>query len=105
MGHDDRDISEAFSRYDHDGNRILDRDEQEKMKRELEEKRVGNFSPFIVPFLKILRFSCYSVWLKAYFLLFYQNALNAELRNLTHGNKEGNAKPALSSVNQEQFQK
>ncbi|XP_053477499.1 polycystic kidney disease 2-like 1 protein [Ictalurus furcatus] len=39
MGHDDRDISEAFSRYDQDGNQILDREEQEKMKRELEEKR------------------------------------------------------------------
>ncbi|KAI5107961.1 polycystic kidney disease 2-like 1 protein, partial [Silurus meridionalis] len=39
MGHDDQDISEAFSKYDHDGNQILDRKEQEKMKRELEEKR------------------------------------------------------------------
>ncbi|XP_053358417.1 polycystic kidney disease 2-like 1 protein [Clarias gariepinus] len=39
MGHDDHDISEAFSRYDQDRNHILDREEQEKMKRELEEKR------------------------------------------------------------------
>lgn len=68
MGHDDRDISEAFSRYDHDGNRILDRDEQEKMKRELEEKRVGNFSPLLFCFLKY-SFYCYSVWLKAYFFI------------------------------------
>lgn len=45
MGHDDRDISEAFSKYDKDGNQILDRVEQEKMKRELEEKRVWNFFP------------------------------------------------------------
>lgn len=46
MGHDDRDISEAFSRYDQDGNQILDREEQQKMKRELEEKRVWNFLPY-----------------------------------------------------------
>lgn len=45
MGHDDRDISEAFSKYDKDGNQILDRAEQEKMKRELEEKRVWSFFP------------------------------------------------------------
>ncbi|MCI4376314.1 hypothetical protein PGIGA_G00187190 [Pangasianodon gigas] len=72
MGHDDHDISEAFSKYDKDGNQILDREEQEKMKRELEEKR---------------------------------NALNAELRNLTHGNKaEDNEKTNSSSVNQQEFQ-
>ncbi|XP_060782070.1 polycystin-2-like protein 1 [Neoarius graeffei] len=72
MGHDDHDISEAFSKYDQDGNQILDREEQERMKQELESKR---------------------------------NALNAELRNLTHGNKaEDNKKTNSSSVNQEQFQ-
>ncbi|XP_026794476.3 polycystic kidney disease 2-like 1 protein [Pangasianodon hypophthalmus] len=72
MGHDDNDISEAFSKYDKDGNQILDREEQEKMKRELEEKR---------------------------------NALNAELRNLTHGNKaEDNEETNSSSVNQQEFQ-
>lgn len=40
MGHDDHEISEAFSRFDQDGNQILDMEEQETMKRELEEKRV-----------------------------------------------------------------
>ncbi|KAK9541858.1 hypothetical protein VZT92_001876 [Zoarces viviparus] len=39
MGHADHEISAAFSRFDHDGNQILDEDEQEKMKIELEEKR------------------------------------------------------------------
>lgn len=40
MGHADHEISAAFSRFDRDGNQILDEDEQEKMKIELEEKRV-----------------------------------------------------------------
>ncbi|TSK22687.1 Polycystic kidney disease 2-like 1 protein [Bagarius yarrelli] len=71
MGHDDRDISEAFEKYDKDSNQILDREEQDKMKRELEEKR---------------------------------NALNAELRNLTHRNKtEDSNLTSPSSVHQEQF--
>ncbi|XP_071337506.1 polycystin-2-like protein 1 [Trachinotus anak] len=39
MGHADHEISAAFSRFDHDGNQILDKDEQERMKIELEEKR------------------------------------------------------------------
>ncbi|KAM4607907.1 polycystin-2-like protein 1 [Polymixia lowei] len=39
MGHADHEISAAFSRFDYDGNQILDHEEQEKMKRELEEKR------------------------------------------------------------------
>ncbi|XP_041921583.1 polycystic kidney disease 2-like 1 protein isoform X1 [Alosa sapidissima] len=39
MGHADNEISAAFARFDKDGNNILDKDEQERMKRELEEKR------------------------------------------------------------------
>eukprot|EP00064_Thunnus_orientalis_P016218 superscaffoldBa00003165_g16281 len=39
MGHADHEISAAFSRFDRDGNQILDEDEQERMKTELEEKR------------------------------------------------------------------
>uniref|UniRef100_A0AAY5ENT2 Polycystic kidney disease 2-like 1 n=1 Tax=Electrophorus electricus TaxID=8005 RepID=A0AAY5ENT2_ELEEL len=40
MGHADHEISAAFSRFDQDGNQILDLVEQETMRRELEEKRV-----------------------------------------------------------------
>uniref|UniRef100_A0A3P8VQI1 Polycystin 2 like 1, transient receptor potential cation channel n=1 Tax=Cynoglossus semilaevis TaxID=244447 RepID=A0A3P8VQI1_CYNSE len=39
MGHADHEISAAFSQFDHDGNQILDKDEQQRMKMELEEKR------------------------------------------------------------------
>uniref|UniRef100_A0A667XTS1 Polycystin 2 like 1, transient receptor potential cation channel n=1 Tax=Myripristis murdjan TaxID=586833 RepID=A0A667XTS1_9TELE len=39
MGHADHEISAAFSHFDRDGNQILDREEQERMKIELEEKR------------------------------------------------------------------
>ncbi|KAI1894633.1 hypothetical protein AGOR_G00117770 [Albula goreensis] len=39
MGHADSEISAAFSRFDRDGNHILDEEEQTNMKRELEEKR------------------------------------------------------------------
>ncbi|XP_062422535.1 polycystin-2-like protein 1 isoform X1 [Pungitius pungitius] len=39
MGHSEQEISAAFSRFDHDGNQILDKGEQERMKIELEEKR------------------------------------------------------------------
>ncbi|XP_038572960.1 polycystic kidney disease 2-like 1 protein [Micropterus salmoides] len=39
MGHADHEISAAFSRFDRDGNQILDEHEQERMKIELEEKR------------------------------------------------------------------
>ncbi|XP_061601775.1 polycystin-2-like protein 1 [Cololabis saira] len=39
MGHADHEISAAFSQFDQDGNQILDADEQERMKIELEEKR------------------------------------------------------------------
>ncbi|TNN34612.1 Polycystic kidney disease 2-like 1 protein [Liparis tanakae] len=39
MGHAEHEISAAFSRFDRDGNHILDEDEQRRMKRELEEKR------------------------------------------------------------------
>ena len=40
MGHADHEISAAFARFDRDGNQILDHEEQERMKQELEEKRV-----------------------------------------------------------------
>ncbi|KAG7279838.1 hypothetical protein CRUP_013748, partial [Coryphaenoides rupestris] len=39
MGHADHEISAAFSRFDYDGNQVLDQEEQERMKAELEEKR------------------------------------------------------------------
>lgn len=110
MGHDDHDISEAFSKYDQDGNQILDCEEQEKMKRELEEKRVWNlFSPYIVFFLKMFVFllMCFTVTMFEWkmYTYFYQNALNVELHNLTQGNKaEGNEKKTSDSVDQEQFQ-
>jgi len=40
MGHADHEISAAFSKFDKDGNQTLDKQEQEIMKQELEEKRV-----------------------------------------------------------------
>ncbi|KAJ3610234.1 hypothetical protein NHX12_022328 [Muraenolepis orangiensis] len=39
MGHADHEISAAFSRFDYDGNQVLDQKEQERMKAELEENR------------------------------------------------------------------
>ncbi|XP_015235701.1 PREDICTED: polycystic kidney disease 2-like 1 protein [Cyprinodon variegatus] len=39
MGHGDNEISAAFTKFDRDGNRVLDADEQTRMKMELEEKR------------------------------------------------------------------
>ncbi|XP_023183642.1 polycystic kidney disease 2-like 1 protein [Xiphophorus maculatus] len=39
MGHEDKEISAAFSQFDRDGNQVLDVDEQTRMKIELEEKR------------------------------------------------------------------
>lgn len=39
MGHADHEISEAFSKFDKDGNQVLDEAEQKRMKKELEEKR------------------------------------------------------------------
>ncbi|KAG1951065.1 polycystic kidney disease 2-like 1 protein [Pimephales promelas] len=39
MGHADHEISAAFSKFDKDGNQTLDKQEQEIMKQELEEKR------------------------------------------------------------------
>lgn len=51
MGHADHEISAAFSQFDHDGNQILDKDEQQRMKMELEEKRVCGsrlFDPDVV---------------------------------------------------------
>lgn len=41
MGHDDHEITTAFSRFDQDGNRVLDEEEQKKMRNILEEKRVS----------------------------------------------------------------
>ncbi|XP_065152797.1 polycystin-2-like protein 1 [Paramisgurnus dabryanus] len=38
-GHSDQEISDAFSKFDQDGNQTLDKLEQERMKQELEEKR------------------------------------------------------------------
>uniref|UniRef100_I3JVP1 Polycystin 2 like 1, transient receptor potential cation channel n=1 Tax=Oreochromis niloticus TaxID=8128 RepID=I3JVP1_ORENI len=39
MGHGDQEITAAFSKFDRDGNKILDKDEQRWMKAELEQKR------------------------------------------------------------------
>ncbi|KAI7805279.1 polycystic kidney disease 2-like 1 protein [Triplophysa rosa] len=39
MGHSDQEITDAFAKFDHDGNQTLDKLEQEKMKQELDEKR------------------------------------------------------------------
>uniref|UniRef100_A0A672GSW8 Polycystic kidney disease 2-like 1 n=1 Tax=Salarias fasciatus TaxID=181472 RepID=A0A672GSW8_SALFA len=39
LGHADHEISAAFSKFDRDGNQVLDEEEQERMKIELEEKR------------------------------------------------------------------
>lgn len=41
LGHADHEITAAFSRFDHDGNQILDEEEQQRMKQDLEEKRVA----------------------------------------------------------------
>ncbi|XP_078497207.1 polycystin-2-like protein 1 [Lissotriton helveticus] len=41
LGHADHEITAAFSRFDHDGNQILDEEEQKRMKHDLEEKRVA----------------------------------------------------------------
>uniref|UniRef100_A0A669B9G5 Polycystin 2 like 1, transient receptor potential cation channel n=2 Tax=Oreochromis niloticus TaxID=8128 RepID=A0A669B9G5_ORENI len=41
MGHGDQEITAAFSKFDRDGNKILDKDEQRWMKAELEQKRVS----------------------------------------------------------------
>lgn len=40
LGHADHEITAAFSRFDKDGNQILDEEEQKRMRRDLEEKRV-----------------------------------------------------------------
>ncbi|XP_064572721.1 polycystin-2-like protein 1 [Zonotrichia leucophrys gambelii] len=41
LGHADHEITAAFSRFDKDGNRILDEEEQQQMKHDLEAKRVA----------------------------------------------------------------
>jgi len=40
LGHVDHEITAAFSRFDKDGNHILDEEEQQQMKHDLEAKRV-----------------------------------------------------------------
>uniref|UniRef100_A0A8C4P9Y3 Polycystin 2 like 1, transient receptor potential cation channel n=1 Tax=Dromaius novaehollandiae TaxID=8790 RepID=A0A8C4P9Y3_DRONO len=40
LGHADHEITATFSRFDKDGNQILDEEEQQQMKHDLEEKRV-----------------------------------------------------------------
>ncbi|KAL0964228.1 hypothetical protein UPYG_G00321100 [Umbra pygmaea] len=39
LGHDDHEITKGFSKFDQDGNHILDQEEQEIMRKELEKKR------------------------------------------------------------------
>ncbi|XP_041123511.1 polycystic kidney disease 2-like 1 protein [Polyodon spathula] len=41
MGHSDHEISEAFTKFDHDGNLILDKEEQNRMISDLEEKKIS----------------------------------------------------------------
>ncbi|XP_019473155.1 polycystic kidney disease 2-like 1 protein isoform X2 [Meleagris gallopavo] len=41
LGHEEHEITAAFSRFDKDGNRILDEEEQQQMKHDLEAKRVA----------------------------------------------------------------
>ncbi|XP_053307032.1 polycystic kidney disease 2-like 1 protein [Spea bombifrons] len=41
MGHEDHEITAAFSRFDQDGNRILDEEEQNRMRNILEERRMA----------------------------------------------------------------
>uniref|UniRef100_A0A8C5PXA5 Polycystin 2 like 1, transient receptor potential cation channel n=1 Tax=Leptobrachium leishanense TaxID=445787 RepID=A0A8C5PXA5_9ANUR len=41
MGHDDHEITAAFSKFDQDGNRVLDEDEQKRMRNILEERRAA----------------------------------------------------------------
>ncbi|KAM9068995.1 polycystin-2-like protein 1 isoform 1-T1 [Sarcophilus harrisii] len=41
LGHAEHEITSAFTRFDRDGNRVLDEEEQEKMHQDLEEKRVA----------------------------------------------------------------
>lgn len=40
LGHADHEITAAFCRFDKDGNHILDEEEQQQMKHDLEEKKV-----------------------------------------------------------------
>uniref|UniRef100_A0A8C5JR05 Polycystin 2 like 1, transient receptor potential cation channel n=1 Tax=Junco hyemalis TaxID=40217 RepID=A0A8C5JR05_JUNHY len=44
LGHADHEITAAFSRFDKDGNRILDEEEQQQMKCDLEAKRVKKWA-------------------------------------------------------------
>uniref|UniRef100_A0A3Q2XG03 Polycystin 2 like 1, transient receptor potential cation channel n=1 Tax=Hippocampus comes TaxID=109280 RepID=A0A3Q2XG03_HIPCM len=61
MGHADHEISAAFSQFDRDGNHILDEDEQEKMKTELEEKRVCRVTFYILYDINQVSSRCLSV--------------------------------------------
>lgn len=79
MGHADHDISEAFSQFDHDGNQILDEEEQKRMKCELEEKRVRTCLQERI----YVDESKLSVKVFVMFLIFcVQDALSAEINNL-----------------------
>lgn len=79
MGHADHDISEAFSRFDRDGNQILDEEEQKRMKSELEEKRVCTCLQERIN----VEESKLSVEVFLMFLIFFvQDALSAEINNL-----------------------
>ncbi|XP_072095929.1 polycystin-2-like protein 1 [Mobula birostris] len=41
LGHSDQEINDTFARYDHDDNKVLDEEEQMKMRNELEEKKIA----------------------------------------------------------------
>lgn len=94
MGHADHEISAAFSRFDRDGNQILDEDEQERMKVELEKKRVCASSSKSLDQLFIKKICVFML-----FLFFSQDALSAELNNLgMNYEKELLEKPPATST-------
>lgn len=41
LGHEEHEITAAFTRFDQDGDHVLDQEEQEQMRRGLEEERVS----------------------------------------------------------------
>lgn len=79
MGHADHEISEAFSRFDHDGNQILDEEEQKRMKSELKEKRVRACVQERTYMRQRMDSSCVFV---IFIVLCVQDALSAEINNL-----------------------
>lgn len=109
MGHADHEISEAFSKFDHDGNQILDEEEQKRMKSELEEKKVRAHLQKRI-YMRQRRMSSSCVFMM--FILFYvQDALSAEINNLgvnygnhlpVSGNEQRNSW-SQTFVEQEQF--